>query len=322
METRILNGTSLQTSRLALGTMTFGSQVDQSGATEMVRRALDLGITHYDTANAYNGGESERLLGTALGARRGDALLASKVYNAMGPGTDDRGLSPAAIRKAIDASLSRLGTDYLDLYYLHQPDAQIPVEESMGAMTELVESGKVRFVGASNYAAWQLAAMRETATQTGCASPRVSQVMYNLITRRIEDEYLSCAQNYDISTVVYNPLAGGLLTGKHSSSSTPADGSRFSNPAYRERYWTQSQFDAVDRLRTIAKMAHASLVELSLRWLLAQDAVDAVILGASSVSQFEANVTAALGPELETGTLDACDEVWNELNGPTPRYNR
>ncbi len=322
METRILNGTGLHTSRLALGTMTFGSQADQSGACQMVQRALDVGITHYDTANAYADGEAERLLGKALGSRRQEVLVASKLFNPMGPGPDDRGLSPAAIRKAIDGSLSRLGTDYLDLYYLHQPDPSVPIEESLGAMTELVHAGKVRNVGASNYAAWQLAEMRHIAIERDYTSPMVSQVMYNLIARRVEDEYLSCAHNYGVSTVVYNPLAGGLLTGKHSAWSTLPEGGRFSNPAYRERYWTPSQFDAVDRLRAIADGVGMSLVELSLRWLLAQDAVDSVIIGASSLSQFETNVAAALGNGLDPGTLAACDDVWSDLNGPTPRYNR
>jgi len=319
METHILPGTRLLSSRLALGTMTFGSQVDQATAEKMVHRSLELGITHFDTANAYNGGESERLLGQALGSRRGDVIVASKVYNPMGDAPEDQGLSRPAIRKAIDASLGRLGTDYLDLYYLHQPDPQVPLEESLGAMGELVEAGKVRYIGASNYAAWQLATICSSA---GSPAPHVSQVMYNLITRRIEDEYVACANAYDISTIVYNPLAGGLLTGKHQSSSTPAEGSRFSNPAYRERYWTASQFAAVERLRLIAEEANMSLVALSLRWLMERPAVDAVVIGASTMEQLESNTGAADGPRLDEATITACDEVWSELNGPTPRYNR
>src|SRR5664280_1244523 len=150
MDTRRLSDTGLVSSRLVLGTMTFGSQVDQRSANDMVAISLEAGINHFDTANAYNAGESERMLGRALGRRRNEVLVATKVFNPMGAGPDDRGLSAPAMRKAIDASLSRLGTDYVDLYYLHQPDHSVPLEETLEAMSDLVQVGKVRHVAASN----------------------------------------------------------------------------------------------------------------------------------------------------------------------------
>ncbi|NMM22946.1 MAG: aldo/keto reductase [Phycicoccus sp.] len=322
MEMRPLLGTDLVSSRLVLGAMTFGSQVDQETATAMVDLSLEAGINHFDTANAYNLGESERMLGRALGARRSEVIVATKVFGAMGDGPDDRGLSAAAVRKQMDASLSRLGMDYVDLYYLHSPDYTVPIEETLGAMSDLVREGKVRYVAASNYAAWQLCQMSGLSAERQWPSVRVSQVMYNLISRGLDDEYVAFAQAYGISSIVYNPLAGGLLTGKHRPDSVPIEGSRFNSPAYRDRYWTARQFSAVDQLRAVAEGAGISLIELSLRWLLASPLVEAVLVGASGLGQLEVNIAAADGPALDKGVMDACDEVWRELRGPLPHYNR
>lgn len=322
MEMRPLSGTDLVSSRLVLGTMTFGSQVDQETATAMVNLSLEAGINHFDTANAYNLGESERMLGRALGSRRSEVIVATKVFGTMGDGPDDRGLSAAAVRKQMDASLSRLGTDYVDLYYLHSPDYTVPIEETLGVMSDLVREGKVRYVAASNYAAWQLCQMSGLSAERQWPSVRVSQVMYNLISRGLDDEYVAFAQAYGVSTIVYNPLAGGLLTGKHQPDSVPIEGSRFNNPAYRDRYWTAQQFNAVDQLRAVAEGAGISLIELSLRWLLASPPVEAVLVGASGLGQLEANIAAADGPALDKGVMDACDEIWRELRGPSPHYNR
>ena len=247
MELRPLADTGLLSSRLVLGTMTFGSQVDQQTATAMVARSMDAGINHFDTANAYNGGDSERILGRALGSRRNEVLIATKVFNPMGEGPNDRGLSASAVRKAIDASLRRLGTDYVDLYYLHQPDHSVPLEETLEAMSDLVQVGKVRHVAASNYAAWQMCQMSHLSAERAWSPVRVSQSMYNLISRSLDDECVAFLQAYRLATIVYNPLAGGLLTGKHRRESAVAEGSRFTNPQYRERYWTARQFSAFTR---------------------------------------------------------------------------
>ena len=322
MEMRPLSGTDLVSSRLVLGAMTFGSQVDQETATAMVDLSLEAGINHFDTANAYNLGESERILGRALGSRRSEVIVATKVFGTMGDGPDDRGLSAAAVRKQMDASLSRLGMDYVDLYYLHSPDYAVPIEETLGAMFDLVREGKVRYVAASNYAAWQLCQMSGLSAERQWPSVRVSQVMYNLISRGLDDEYVAFAQAYGVSSIVYNPLAGGLLTGKHRPDSVPVEGSRFNNPAYRDRYWTAQQFSAVDQLRAVAEGAGISLIELSLRWLLASPPVEAVLVGASGLGQLEVNIAAADGPALDKGVMDACDEIWRELRGPLPHYNR
>ncbi|HET7357432.1 MAG TPA: aldo/keto reductase [Nocardioidaceae bacterium] len=321
MEQRPLGDTGLTSSRLVLGTMTFGSQVDEATATEMVARALDAGITHLDTANSYNDGRSEEIVGRALGSRRDEVVLASKVFNRFGPAPDEQGLSAPAVRKAIDASLRRLGTDHLDIYYLHQPDWTVPIEETLTVMAELVDAGKVRHVGVSNYAAWQICEIRNLVERDGWPPVVVSQQMYNLLARSIEDEYAAFSEHAGLADVVYNPLAGGLLTGKHQYGEAPSTG-RFIQESYRDRYWTKGQFEAVARLGEVAAGAGLSLVELSLRWLLSRPVVDAVLLGASSLAQLEANLAAAEGPAPDEATLAACDGVWRELRGPIPRYNR
>lgn len=328
---RYVPDTDLRIAPLVLGTMTFGAQVDRAAAAGMVTQCRDAGITMFDTANSYNGGESERILGEIVAPFRSEVLLASKVFNPMGPGAEDRGLRRPAIEKALDASLKRLGTDHLDLYYLHAPDRQAPIEESLEAMQEAVAAGKVRHVGLSNYAAWQVAEIRSLQGGRGWPAVRVCQPMYNLLARRLEDEYAEFSERYGIFNIVYNPLAGGLLTGKHTGPDRPRAGTRFAEdqgPAtglsemYRARYWNDAQFDAVGALRQVAADAGLTLVELAFRWLLGRPLVGSVLLGASSPDQLAVNIAAAQGPSLSQDVEDACDEVWARLRGAAPGYNR
>ena len=302
--------------------MTFGSQVDQAGAEEMVKAALDSGIDHFDTANSYNHGAAESMLGKALAGQRDRVTIATKVFNRMDDAEDGAGLSPAAIRRAIDDSLDRLGTDHVDLYYLHQPDHTVPVEETLAAMAELVAAGKVRHVGFSNYASWQAAAMIERAKQHGWPEPRIGQQLYNPISRGLEEEYAAFAVEYGVATLVYNPLAGGLLTGKHRGLDKPAPGRFATSGVYRGRYWSPPQLAAANRLGEVAAQAGLSPVELTLRWLLSRPLVDGIVLGASSAEQLRANLAAADGPALDEATTAALDAVWQELRGLFPRYNR
>jgi aryl-alcohol dehydrogenase-like predicted oxidoreductase len=227
------------------------------------------------------------------------------------------------MRKAIDASLERLRTDYVDLYYLHQPDYATPIEETLETMEELVRAGKVRFPAISNYAAWQIAEILWICEKRGFHPYFISQPMYNMIARGIEDEYLPFCRRFGVAVVPYNPLAGGFLTGKHSRQSGPTPGTRFdANKLYQDRYWHQDDFAAVEELSTIAQEAGKTLVELALQWLLSQTAVDSVILGASRVEQLQENLKAADGPRLDQSVLDRCDAVWKRLRGVTPKYNR
>lgn len=322
MDVRTLQGTDLTVSRLSLGTMTFGGQADEDDAASMLDCALENGINFVDTANVYNAGRSEEILGRLLDGRRDRVILASKVGSMTGATPGEKRLSASAIREAIEASLRRLRTDYVDLYYLHQPDDAVPLEESLEAVEELVREGKVREVGASNYASWQMCRMLWLAKERGYRPVRVTQPMYNPIARGIEQEFLPMCREFSLATIVYNPLAGGLLTGKHRADSARA-GTRFSeNRMYRDRYWHDENFEAVRELAAVAKAEDRSLVGLSLSWLLHHTAADGLILGASRLEQLEANLRAAAEGPLSAGAVEACDAVWLRLRGVSPKYNR
>ena len=250
-----LQHTDLEVSRFCFGTMTFGKPLDQAGATQLVNRSIDAGINFFDTANVYQKGVAETMLGHAIKGKRDRLIIASKVHGKMGDGPDQQGLSRKAILRAIDESLQRLGTDYLDLYYFHMPDWNVPIEESLEAMESLIKQGKVRYPAQSNFASWQVVEMAWIAKEHNWHAPNVSQPMYNLLARGIEQEFLPMCKEFGVPNVVYNPLAGGLLTGKHKEENiTP--GTRFdNNKMYQERYWHEQQFRAVEQLRNIAEKA-------------------------------------------------------------------
>jgi aryl-alcohol dehydrogenase-like predicted oxidoreductase len=211
---------------LALGAMNFGNRTDPKESDRIVRRALERGIGIFDTANSYNGGESERILGRSLGADRDKVILASKV--GLGPVPSKReGLSAGAMRVALDASLERLGCGHVDLYYLHVPDRATPIAQTLDAMKGLVDSGRVRSWGISNYASWEVFEMNLLADERGLARPVVGQMLYNAIHRQLDVEYFAFARRYPIHTTTYNALAGGLLSGRHTFAETPLEGSRF-----------------------------------------------------------------------------------------------
>lgn len=322
METRLLAKTNLRVSRVCCGTMTFGAQTDEATAIEMVSTCLDRGINFFDTANAYNAGGSETILGKALKGRRDRVVLASKVAAKMGAGPDESGLSRAAIRRAVEDSLRRLQTDYLDLYYLHWPDDSVPVEESLDAMAQLVREGKVRRLGASNYASWQVCRMLSLAEQKSLPPISVTQPMFNLLARGIEQEFLPMCREFGIGTVVYNPLAGGLLTGKQRFEA-PLPGTRFDlMKGYVDRYWHEANFDALQELSAIAHDADRSLVSLALNWVLHHTPVDCIILGASKREHLDENLCAIEQGPLPAEAVAACDRVWGRLRGPSPKYNR
>jgi aryl-alcohol dehydrogenase (NADP+) len=322
MHRRTLSDTDLTVSRVCLGTMTFGAQVDEPTAAAMVEECLARGVNFIDTANVYNAGRSEEILGRVLKGRRDRVVLASKVGNKMGDGPAESGLSHAAIAKGVEDSLRRLKTDHLDLYYFHQPDYAAPLEESLEAMDRLVRAGKVRYLGASNYASWQVCRLLWLAKENGWPAVKVVQPMYNLLARGIESEFLPMGRAFGLATVAYNPLAGGLLTGKHSAAA-PLAGTRFERmPAYKDRYWHPANFDAVQDLSAAARAEGRSLVGLALGWLLHHTAADGVIIGASHPEQLRENLAALEAGPLSPDAVAACDHVWKSLRGPSPQYNR
>jgi 1-deoxyxylulose-5-phosphate synthase len=319
MQTRTLPHTDLTVSRACFGTLTFGGQVDPPAAARIVDLCLDRGVNFFDTANSYTKGQSETILGGILKGRRERVVLASKV----GVKIDDRPpLSRRSILENLDASLRRLQTDYLDLYYLHMPDHDTRIEESLAAMDEAVRAGKVRHPAMSNYAGWQHCQALWACEKQGYRGAHVSQPMYNLLARGIEQEYLPFCKEYGVSTVVYNPLAGGLLTGKQTRE-RPIANTRFdNNQLYLDRYWHPAYFDAVDRLQEIASQAGRGMINLALTWLLHHTPTDCVILGASKIEQLEQCLDVFGKSPLDESTIAAVDQVWRDLRGITPKYNR
>lgn len=322
MQLVTLPHTELSVSRACLGSMTFGGQIHETASLRILDRAIDAGINFIDTANNYNRGLSEEILGKALAGRRHRFILATKVFNKTGDEPDQAGLSRKAILRAVDESLSRLRTDYLDLYYLHAPDWKTPLEETLDTMQDLVQLGKIRYPAASNYAAWQIARMHAIADRNGYQPIRVTQPMYSLLARGIEQEYLAMAEAHQVSLVVYNPLAGGLLTGKHSRRAiTP--GTRFdNNKMYQDRYWQDDMFDAVDALSRLLDIEKRSLISISLNWLYHHTPTNCIILGATSPDQLSANLAALEEGPLSENALRTCDVIWSALKGPAPKYNR
>lgn len=317
-----LKRTELKVSQLCFGTMTFGKPADQKTSTRMVDQCIEAGMNFFDTANMYQLGVAETMLGEALKPRRKDVVLASKVRFKMGEGADQQGLSKAAIFRALDESLKRLQTDYLDIYYLHFPDYGVPIEETLDALQSLVKQGKIRYPATSNYAAWQQCEMLWIAEKKGYQPAVITQPMYNLLARGIEQEWLPMTRNFQLSNIVYNPLAGGLLTGKHKIQ-TVTPGTRFDqNKLYQDRYWHPQDFAAVQKLKAIAQKAGRSLVSLALNWLLHHTVSDCVILGASRPEQLAENLRACEEGPLPEDVVKACDQVWHELRGPVPYYNR
>ncbi|MEU6132176.1 aldo/keto reductase [Saccharopolyspora sp. NPDC047091] len=320
-----LPGVRTPLSRLVLGTMTFGDTVDADGAARMLDAALEAGITGVDTANGYAGGATEEILRELLPGRRDRIVLATKAGMPHPDAGEHSPLSAAGLRASVEGSLRRLGVDRIDLFYLHQPDRAAPLTETLGTVAELVAEGKIDSLGVSNYAAWQIAEVDHVADQVGAPRPAVAQQLYNLLARRIEAEYAEFAETTGLHTVVYNPLGGGLLTGRHRFDQDPAGG-RFGDSRlaemYRKRYWDAALFEAVDRLAAIADGAGLALTELSLRWLLGRPATGALLLGGSRVEHLQANIAAAEAGPLPADVVAACDEVGAALNGPMPAYNR
>ena len=322
MEYLSLGCSGVQVSRICMGTMTFGDQADEQESIRMVNRALDEGINFFDTADLYTTGVSEEITGRALKDKRDEVIVATKAFNPMGPGPNDRGLSRKHLLQAMDDSLRRLGMDYVDLYQLHQPDYNTPIEESLAAMDQLVREGKTRYVGVSNYAAWQICQAQWSCDKRNFAPIVSVQPMYNLLSRGIDQELLPFCREFGLGVMVYNPLAAGLLTGKHTKGAPPVEGTRFAlKEMYRDRFWHDRLFDATEQLKAIADEAGISMVELSLQWILAQPDVTCLIVGASRMDHLEENLVACRGT-LPDGVAEKCDRVWEELRGPIPKYNR
>ena len=322
MKHRILRGTGTTVSQVCLGTMTFGQQVDEKEADRILGIAMDGGVNFVDTADVYVEGQSEIITGNILKGKRDQVVLASKVGS---PSKDEHprtsGLNKWHILKGVEESLKRLQTDCLDILYLHRPDRDTPVEEALEACDILVRQGKAHYIATSNHSSWKMMELSLKSEYKGYSKPCVAQLPYNLITRGIEDECLEYCETHNVGLVVYNALAAGLLTGKHSAEK-PLEGSRFDySKMYFDRYFNNTNFQAIAALTQVADHAGISLAELALRWLAAQPLVDSILLGASRAEQMEQNLKSLQGG-LDPEVIEACDQVWQHIRGGHFRYYR
>ena len=295
MEYRRLGNTGLEVSALGLGCNNFGMRCDEAQTQAVVDKALDLGVNFFDTADIYGGrGGSETLLGKALGARRKDVVIATKFAGPMGPAPLCQGGSKRYVHRAAEASLGRLGTDTIDLYQMHFPDAKTPIEETLDALDELVRQGKVRYIGCSNFAGWQLARAWHLATERGQSRFVSAQNHYNLLERKIRDELIPAATEYRTGVLPYFPLASGLLTGKYLRGVEPPAGTRLALWGERgAQQLSDANFDVVERLEGFASERGKALLDIALGWLLSQPVVSSVIAGATRPEQVESNARAA-----------------------------
>jgi aryl-alcohol dehydrogenase-like predicted oxidoreductase len=306
---------------LIVGTMNFGGRTAAAEAERIVRRALERGITAFDTANLYNDGESERVLGRALRGHRDRVQLATKV----GLRREKRrpeGLGREQVLKAIDESLARLGTDHVELYYLHAPDPATPVQETLEALDALLDSGKILSFGVSNFASWQILEVIQRQDAAERPRPAASQVLYNLLIRQLDLEYAAFARRYPVPTAVYNPLAGGLLAGRYEGQAAPPSGSRFdANRLYQRRYWSERMLELTAAYRAVATEEGMSLLEMSYAWLAARDVVDAILLGPATVEHLDAAVDAC-GRRLSPEAARRIEAIHAEHLGTDASYAR
>ncbi len=315
----------MKTSPLALGTMNFGTRTPEAEAARIVARALEAGVTLFDTANLYGNGESERICGRLLreAHARGEVAIATKVGLLRQRGKPE-GLGAERVVNALEESLQRLGTGHVDLYYLHAPDPRTPIDETLDGLARLLESGRIRAWGVSNFAAWQLLELIVRADARGLPRPRVSQVLYNLLVRQLDVEYLAFARAYGLHTTVYNPLAGGLLAREAKPGEAPPKGTRFdTNPLYRSRYWSEAMISGAARYRALAEEAGLSPVTLAYAWLAQRktEGIDSVLCGPATVAHLDAAVegmSVALAPEL----VAQIEALHRELTGTDARYAR
>lgn len=293
MQYRQLGTAGVRVSAIGIGTNQFGGKVDQAGVDAIVGAALELGINLLDTADIYTDGRSEETLGVALRGRRHQFVLATKVVMPTGSGTNDRGASRYHICQGIDASLRRLQTDHIDLYQMHSFDATTSLDETLRALDDLVRAGKVRYVGASNFAAWQLATANTSAALRGWSPFVTVQNHYHMVERELEHEVLGYCDASGVGILPYFPLAGGFLTGKYRRGEPAPAGTRGATSTYVQRYMTDANFDMLDRLTGWAAERGHTMGDLAHAWLLARPRVASVISGVTSVAQLRLNAAAA-----------------------------
>jgi aryl-alcohol dehydrogenase-like predicted oxidoreductase len=318
MKYHILGKTGVQVSQLCFGTMSFGGDADAETSAAMFHRCREAGINFFDCANVYAGGRSEEILGKLIADCRDEIVLTSKVGVSAGDDANAGGLSRRHIMLAVEASLKRLGTDRLDLYFVHIFDAHTPVEETLRALDDLVRQGKILYPAVSNWAAWQIARALSVSAQEGLARFECIQPMYNLVKRQAEVEILPLAQAEQVGVISYSPLGGGLLTGKFGATRKPESGRLVENRLYMTRYGDPAYYEIAERFTAHAQERGVHPASLAVAWVMSHPAITAPIVGARNVEQLEASL-AALDVEM---TPEWCAEISALSIKPPPATDR
>jgi len=322
-----MGNSGLLVSEIALGTMIFGEEnirgTDQKTATKIIHQYLDQGGNHIDTANVYVEGRSEEIVGQALQGKRDQVVLATKVRFAMGSGPNDQGLSRAHILKSVEDSLRRLKVDYLDLLYMHCWDSLTPIEESLRAFDDLVTAGKTRYIGVSNFKAWQLMKSLSTCQTNSWLQFTAAQYQYSLVERGIEEEISEVCLNEGLGIIPWGPLGGGFLTGKYSRGNKPDQGRLSMMPDETEESWKRRSLDRnwliLDKMASISEKSNVSHSQIALAWLLRQPAVCSVIIGSRTLEQLDENLN-TLSVEIPNSELDELSELSKPVQGYPYRF--
>ncbi|MEZ4614240.1 MAG: aldo/keto reductase [Caldilineaceae bacterium] len=306
MEYRILGRTGVKVSQLCFGTMSFGGDADESASAAMFKRCRDVGINFFDCANVYAGGRSEEILGKLMASERDELVITSKVCSATGKDINRRGLSRRHIMLEVENSLRRLKTDRLDVLFVHHYDKDTPMEETVRALSDLVDQGKILYPGVSNWSAWQIAKAHGISAREGYARFECVQPMYNLVKRQAEVEILPFAQAEDVGVIPYSPMGGGLLSGKYAASQRPDSGRLVSNQMYMSRYGEEDYYQIAGDFTAHAQAKGVHPATLAVAWVMHHPAVTAPIIGARNVDQLEASLDAV--------NVAMTDAWWREIS--------
>lgn len=311
MDYRFLGKTGVKVSSLCFGTMSFGGIADEKVSQAMFKQCRDAGINFFDCANVYEKGRSEEILGRLIADCRDEVVITSKVYFNTGKGVNDGGASRYHITRAVEASLKRLNTDYIDLYFIHRFDDATPLEETLSVLNDLVRQGKVLYIGASNFAAWQVAKALGISQQNAWARFECIQPMYNLVKRQAEVELLPMAVSEKLGVISYSPLGGGLLTGKYGMSKRPASGRLMENQMYKIRYGSEDVYAIAESFTQLARELNLNPVSLAIAWVQARDGITAPIIGARNTDQ--------LGPAIASLEIDMSPELYDKISALSPQ---
>ena len=328
MQYRKLGKTGVKLSEIAIGAMTYGTQVSTAQGIKLIQAALDAGINLFDTADRYPG--SEEIIGKAVKGRRNFAFIATKIGSPAGRGLtsdfdpNEQGLSRKHIAQQVEGSLKRLNSDYIDLLFCHFPDYETPIEDTLNTLNDLVQQGKVRYIGCSNFTAWQLSKALGISERYNLARFQCIESPYNLLTRDIEWELVGLCESEKVGVCVYNPLAGEMLTGRHKFGKPPAEG-RFTmgdiGKRYMERYWSEMNFKAVDKFSKLAKKRGCTLPQFAMAWILHNETITSVLSGLTTIEQLKENA-AAVDIKLTSEEIKVCDDVWAMFRPPRYFYAR